>query len=242
MRLRHKNQDPTQRRKNCYKVKPDSRQLSVLCERYLELILADKWNTFLLLAQAPVIAGLVVLIWRDYDQVTESLLFVLALSAIWFGTLNACREIVKEKDIFEREWMKGLNLSAYLWSKVAVLSLLGLAQCICLVFVVNAYIDLGDPPLAHLLVLFPASLAGTGLGLLISASVTTVDRSPPSPYCCSHRFSFPNSCFPTNTPAISSNFWTSSPSPPGPTRDWPSLRVRKSIGRSSFGPLPYPVQ
>lgn len=177
MRLRHKNQDPTQRRKNCYKVKPDSRQLSVLCERYLELILADKWNTFLLLAQAPVIAGLVVLIWRDYDQVTESLLFVLALSAIWFGTLNACREIVKEKDIFEREWMKGLNLSAYLWSKVAVLSLLGLAQCICLVFVVNAYIDLGDPPLAHLLVLFPASLAGTGLGLLISASVTTVDRS-----------------------------------------------------------------
>lgn len=159
------------------KVKPDSRQLSVLCERYLELILADKWNTLLLLIQAPVIAGLIVIIWRDIDQVTKPLLFVLALSAIWFGTLNACREIVKEKDIFEREWMKGLSLGAYLWSKLAVLSLLGLAQCLCLVFIVNRYIDLGDPPLAHLLVLFPASLAGTGLGLLISAAVTTVDRS-----------------------------------------------------------------
>jgi ABC transport system ATP-binding/permease protein len=158
-------------------VKPDSRQLSVLCERYLELILADKWNTLLLLAQAPVIAALIVVIWRDIDQVTDPLLFVLALSAIWFGTLNACREIVKEKDIFEREWMKGLNLGAYLWSKLYVLSLLGLAQCLALVFIVNAYVDLGDPPLGHLLVLFPASLAGTGLGLLISASVTTVDRS-----------------------------------------------------------------
>lgn len=163
--------------KNLPKVKPESRQLSVLCERYLELILADKWNTFLLLAQAPVIAGLIVIIWKDVDKVTTSLLFVLALSAIWFGTLNSCREIVKEKSIFEREWMKGLNLSSYLWSKLAVLSLVGLAQCLALVFIVNAYISLGDPPLSHLIVLFPASLAGTGLGLLISASVTTVDRS-----------------------------------------------------------------
>lgn len=158
-------------------MKTDRGQLSVLCERYLELILADKWNTLLLLAQAPVIAGLVVLIWRDVDEVTPSLLFVLALSAIWFGTLNSCREIVKEKAIFEREWMKGLNLMSYLWSKLAVLALLGFAQCFCLVFIVNSQIDLGDPPLAHLLVLFPASLAGTGLGLLISAGVTTVDRS-----------------------------------------------------------------
>lgn len=158
-------------------MKPESRQLSVLCERYLELILADKWNTFLLLAQAPVIAGLIVLIWRDVDEVTKSLLFVLALSAIWFGTLNSCREIVKEKSIFEREWMKGLDLSAYLWSKLAVLSLIGMAQCLALVFIVNAYISLGDPPIGHLIILFPASLAGTGLGLLISASVTTVDRS-----------------------------------------------------------------
>ena len=148
-----------------------------MCERYLELIFADKWNTLLLLAQAPVIAGLIALIWRDYEEVTDSLLFVLALSAIWFGTLNSCREIVKEKSIFEREWMKGLNLGSYLWSKLAVLSLVGLTQCLCLVFVVNSVVDLGDPPLAHLIVLFPASLAGTGLGMLISASVTTVDRS-----------------------------------------------------------------
>ena len=143
----------------------------------MELILADKWNTLLLLAQAPVIAGLIVIIWRDYNEVTSSLLFVLALSAIWFGTLNACREIVKEKSIFEREWMKGLSLASYLWSKLAVLALIGFAQCLCLVFIVNSSIDLGDPPLAHLIVLFPASLAGTGLGLLISASVTSVDRS-----------------------------------------------------------------
>jgi hypothetical protein len=143
----------------------------------LELIAADKWNTLLLLIQAPVIAGLVVLIWRDVKEVTDSLLFVLTLSAIWFGTLNSCREVVKEKAIFEREWMKGLDLWAYLWSKLIVLALLGFAQCLCLIFIVNARVDLGDPPLLHLLVLFPASLAGTGLGLFISSAVTTVDRS-----------------------------------------------------------------
>lgn len=158
-------------------MKPDSRQFSILCERYLELILADKWNTLLLLLQAPVIAGLIVLIWRDVDTVTKSLLFVLALSAIWFGTLNSCREIVKEKSIFEREWMKGLDLGAYLWSKITILAILGFIQCLCLVFIVNSVIDLGDPPLGHFLILFPASLAGTGLGLMISASVTSVDRS-----------------------------------------------------------------
>lgn len=158
-------------------MRPDNRQLSILCERYLELIAADKWNTLLLLLQAPVIAGLLVLKWRDVDEVTNSLLFALAFSAILFGTLNACREVVKEKDIFEREWMKGLDLSAYLWSKLFVLSLLAFAQCLCLIFIVNHWIDLGDPTILHLMVLFPASLAGTGLGLLVSAAVTTVDRS-----------------------------------------------------------------
>ncbi len=158
-------------------MRPDSRQLSILCERYLELIAADKWNTLLLLLQAPVIAGLLVLKWRDIEEVTNSLLFALAFSAILFGTLNSCREVVKEKDIFEREWMKGLDLPAYLWSKLIVLALLAFAQCLCLIFIVNHWIDLGDPPLLHLLVLFPASLAGTGLGLLVSAAVTSVDRS-----------------------------------------------------------------
>ncbi len=159
------------------RLKPEPKQFNTLCERYLELILADRWNTLLLLLQAPIIAGLIVLIWRDIEEVTQSLLFMLSLSAIWFGTLNSCREIVKERAIFEREWMKGLDLSAYVWSKMAVLSLLGFTQCLFLVVIVNSRIDLADPPLLHLLVLFAASVAGTGLGLAISAAVTTVDRS-----------------------------------------------------------------
>lgn len=158
-------------------MKSPHHQLSILCERYLELVLADKWNTLMLLMQAPIIAGLIVLIWKDVDQVTDSLLFVLTLSAIWFGTLNSCREVVKEKAIFEREWMKGLETSSYLASKLAVLSLLGFAQCLCLVFMVNSKVDLGDPPIFHLFVLFAASLAGTGLGLLISAAMNTPDQS-----------------------------------------------------------------
>ena len=155
----------------------DWRQLGILAERYLELVLADSGNTILLLLQAPIIAGCIVVVWGDNDQVTSSLYFVLTLSAIWFGTINASREIVKEKAIFEREARVGLDPTAYVLSKVSVLALLGFIQCLCLVFVVDRWVALPGTTFLHFLVLFAASMAGAGLGLAISAVVSTPDRA-----------------------------------------------------------------
>ena len=60
--------------------------------------------------------------WGSVEEDTPSLYFVMCLSALWFGCINACREIVKERAIIERERFFGLNIIAYVGSKVWVLA------------------------------------------------------------------------------------------------------------------------
>ena len=156
---------------------PATEQLNILCERYLEIVLADRGSTFILLLQAPVIALLTVLNWRGVDTVTDSLFYVLALSALWFGTLNACREVVKERPILEREARRGLKVGPYLLSKVMVLALLSFVQCFCLAFVVDHYLPLGGPAFFHFFFLWLTSLGGISLGLFLSSLMSNSDRA-----------------------------------------------------------------
>lgn len=152
-------------------------QLNVLCERYLEIVLADRGNTFLLLIQAPAIALFAVLNWRDVDAATNSLYYLLAFSALWFGTSNACREVVKEGAIFDREARLGVQVGPYLLSKCLVLGLLSFVQCLCLAYLVNLYVPLGGPVALHFLYLWLASLSGVCLGLLISCLMSNSDKA-----------------------------------------------------------------
>lgn len=152
-------------------------QLNVLCERYLEIVFSDRGNTLLMLLQAPLIALFVVLTWRDVDTPTDSLYYVLALTALWFGTFNACREIVKEGPILDREARMGLKAAPYLLSKVLVLGLVSFVQCLCLCFIVNHSIVLGGPPLFHFFYLWLTSLGGIALGLLISCVMSNSDKA-----------------------------------------------------------------
>ncbi|MBN9416838.1 hypothetical protein ABS71_04970 [bacterium SCN 62-11] len=152
-------------------------QLNVLCERYLEIVFSDRGNTLLLLLQAPLIALFVILTWRDVDTPTNSLYYVLSLTALWFGTFNACREVVKEGPILDREARLGLQPGPYLLSKMLVLALLSFVQCLALCFLVNHYIVLGGPPIFHFLFLWLTSLGGIALGLLISCLMSNSDKA-----------------------------------------------------------------
>lgn len=152
-------------------------QIGILSERYLEIVCSDVGNTFLLLIQAPVIALCIVMVWGDTQTITDSLWFVLALSAVWFGAINSCREIVKERPMYSRERRVGLDPTAYVLSKVMILAMLGFVQCLCLVYLVNLKLKLPGAEMLHFLVLFMASLAGTSLGLALSAFVSTSDRA-----------------------------------------------------------------
>jgi hypothetical protein len=163
-------------------------QLVVLCRRYVELLLADRKNLALLLLQAPIIGLLLVLV-SDRDGLVDSridakkLVFMLATTGVWFGVINAAREICKEAAVLRRERLGGLHAGAYLASKLLVLGAVVLVQAALLLGVVAAHVKLP----AHG-VLLPAALelyltialagfAGIALGLCVSAMSSTPDKA-----------------------------------------------------------------
>jgi hypothetical protein len=153
-----------------------------LVGRLLAIKAKDTWNTALLLAQAPAIAGLVVLVygkqlaqepdlkhWGEVNNALGSTLFLMALAALWFGCSSSVREVVGEKAIYKRERMVGLGLGPYIASKLAVLGALCLVQCLALLGIVYLGCSLKAPPLALFGLLYLVALVGVALGLAISA-------------------------------------------------------------------------
>jgi ABC-type multidrug transport system permease subunit len=143
----------------------------------------DLWNSAILLAQAPIIALLMVLVfggasqegsatleeWRLSATASVTVLFLMNISALWFGCSNAAREIIAEWAVFSRERMVGLRLTAYLASKLALLSVIGLVQCGLLLLIVRLGCRISAPWLPLLAGLCLSVLVGTALGLTISA-------------------------------------------------------------------------
>lgn len=153
----------------------DWRQAGILSDRYLETMLADWKGTGLLLLQAPLLAVMAGAVWSNVGTATESLYFVMTLSAIWIGCTDACREIVKQRPIFLREKMVNLDVGAYLYSKAKVLALLNVVQIAAYATIVHAWVDVRMALPWLMVVLVMAAFSGTALGLLISASVRESD-------------------------------------------------------------------
>ena len=114
------------------------RQMQVLTSRYATVLLQDRKNVALLLGQAPLIGLLLGAVFSRgaaHDQ--RLVVFLMAISAIWFGCINASREVVKELPIYLRERAVNLELFAYLGSKVLVLTALCAVQCLGLFIIVS---------------------------------------------------------------------------------------------------------
>jgi ABC-type multidrug transport system ATPase subunit len=172
------------------------RQLGILTRRYLDLTLQDRRNLLILLLQAPIIALLLLLVARP-DALTgaqaadvlqrgeaKKVLFMLATVSVWFGIINAAREIVKEQPIYERERLVNLKIAPYLASKVGVLGVLILVQTLILLGMLA--LRVGFPPdtgvllpplLETFITLLLTSGAGMALGLAISAASSSADRA-----------------------------------------------------------------
>jgi hypothetical protein len=159
------------------------RQLAILSHRYLATLTRDTRNAWMLLGQAPLIAGLIglSLLYGPADvaftKPKNTILFLLALVAVWFGCSNAVRELVKERPIYLRERMVNLRILPYLASKVAILGALALAQCVLFLVILDLWFGIpGRFPLL-LAGMWLASLIGILLGLAVSALSTTADRA-----------------------------------------------------------------
>lgn len=154
----------------------DKRQYHILSERYFECMLGDFSSLIWMIGQAPLIAGLIILRWKSW-QATDTLYFILALSSVWFGCINACREIAKELPIFQRESLFGLNRLAYLISKVKILVLIGLLEIGIFVILLHQYIDLDLQIVLAFCVCMLLYCSGAALGLLLSRWLGSVAKA-----------------------------------------------------------------
>ena len=154
------------------------KQFLWLTKRYFTIKTNDKVNTLLMLAQAPIIAILICLIFKE---ISSAVLFMISISAIWLGAQNAAREIVSEGAIYKRERMYNLEIFPYILSKITVLSVVSLIQSFVFIIILfihfnSAIVELNEPHYLFFWMLF-LSIASTFLGLLLSSLVKTSERA-----------------------------------------------------------------
>jgi ABC-type multidrug transport system ATPase subunit len=170
-------------------------QLKLLLERDVMVTIADRSYMALLVLQAPII-GLVLgkLFPPATFALTQSLdaqgrfpilegptlLFMLVVSALFFGSINACRELVKERSIYQRERLLGVRPSMYLASKLLLLAGKGLFSVSVLLATVLFLIPIQWDPqerIVALVLLWATYMGGAGLGLCLSALVGTAEQA-----------------------------------------------------------------
>jgi ABC transport system ATP-binding/permease protein len=117
--------------------------------------------------------------WRDQKQgtLTLRLLVSLVMCALWLGCNNASAEIVRERSIFESEREIGLEVSAYVCSKLALLGAVSFLQIFVLLAFVRWMTQLEGQFGPQLAMLTAVGLVSVLLGLAISAWSPTSEIS-----------------------------------------------------------------
>jgi ABC-type multidrug transport system ATPase subunit/ABC-type multidrug transport system permease subunit len=163
-------------------------QARVLTSRYARLFMRDRRNVVILLGQIPVlglaIAGLfkISVFSRPSSDAGQGvkLTFLLLVTTVWIGMIDAAREIIKEKGVFTRESSVGVRLSAYLLSKAVVLFTLAAIQALVLAGIVLLFQPLHsrlDVYAAVLIIVVLTAFAAVSMGLLVSAVVRNQDQA-----------------------------------------------------------------
>jgi len=163
-------------------------QARILTSRYFKLFTRDRRNMAILFGQVPIIALAIALLFQAgvFEEPAgdpsrgQILLFLLVTVAIWFGSIAASREIIKERSVFERERAVGVRLPAYLFSKVAVLFLIVAVQVVVLTVIVLAVRPIDEPVdalTAVVITLLLTSFVSVGMGLIVSAAVSSEDQA-----------------------------------------------------------------
>jgi ABC-type multidrug transport system ATPase subunit/ABC-type transport system involved in multi-copper enzyme maturation permease subunit len=121
------------------------------------------------------------------NDAASSLLLILVICACFAGAFNAVRELVKERAIYSRERAAGLSTASYLGSKLAVLGFISGVQAAVMVMI--GLVGRKLPPSGSLLHALPLveliialallAVVSMALGLFISASVNTSEKTMP---------------------------------------------------------------
>ncbi|EST37770.1 hypothetical protein N566_11160 [Streptomycetaceae bacterium MP113-05] len=168
-----------------------------LTRRYLSVVASDKGFMALMLLLPAILGVVSTLIPSDYglgpntenplghNQDAGTILLILAVGMCFAGAANSVRELIKERVIYERERATGLSRSAYLMSKVVVLSMITALQgvIICLIgFTPRTMPEEGllmHPAVEMCLAVIALGFTSMAFGLVISSLVRTAEKTMP---------------------------------------------------------------
>lgn len=169
------------------------RQLAVLTARNARVLFSDWRTVVVVLLQGPLL-GLLLYLATESDQLDPTApvrlssamvsLLLVVVGASWIGLSNSIREIVKERPVYRREAAVGLSPTAYLASKVVLLSVITAGQTAAMAWIAIA--GQGGPPTGQVLddgrvelvlVGVGTAIAALALGLLCSALVRSSDQA-----------------------------------------------------------------
>ncbi len=171
------------------------KQLWLLSQRYLQLVLRDRASIIFSLVSGPIAIALTAWILKDETplkrlqppDITQGplalkVLFIFSCIGIWVGLSSSVREIIKEAAIYARERLINLGLFPYLGSKILIRS--GLALLQTLLIVVAILFGFQSPEsnllpwyLGLAITTFLTLLASTSLSLMISAFVKSENEA-----------------------------------------------------------------
>ncbi len=168
------------------------RQFMILSARNLKILTRDRFGLILMLATAPLVSlldvVLAVVMGRDpFDFNTGDAarviitLFLLTIYGVLVGGISQMREIVKEQDVYKRERLVNLKILPYVLSKVWVAALLALYQALAYTLVHYLAFDMPGGVLEFFQVYITmtlATLAGMMLGLFASALAPNASSAP----------------------------------------------------------------
>jgi ABC-type multidrug transport system ATPase subunit len=185
-RLARKATSPTSKQTSALK------QFLILSARNVKILTRDRFALALMLATAPVVSLLdvilAVLLGRDpFSFQSGSManvmitLFLMTMYGVMVGGISQMREIVKEQDIYKRERLVNLQILPYVLSKIWVAAVLALYQAIAYTVVHYLAFDMPGGVMEFVQVYITmalVTLAGMMLGLFASALAPNANSAP----------------------------------------------------------------
>ena len=160
------------------------RQAAILLHRNTVLLLSDRRTLVMAAAQSALIGGLMGYAFGQFGAGQErvnaqnALLLLLGLSAIWLGCNSASKDIVGELEIYRRENDVNLSTLAFIGAKYLVSCAFTILQLAVVFVLVTALANsIPGDRLRQFILLTIGAMAGTAMGLVISAFANTRDQA-----------------------------------------------------------------
>lgn len=144
--------------------------------------LRNRANLATTLLEAPALAVLIAMVMRYSEEGAYNFanafhiptyLFLGLVTALFLGMTNSAEEIIRDRNLLQRERHHGFRVSGYIIGKYLSLGFFALIQCLIYLLIGNAILGIRDMFLHNLLWMFLTSFVGIAAGLFISSIVSS---------------------------------------------------------------------